>query len=53
MGVTAIATVGDVSIAEDRARLLVHTEAELGPLDILVNNAGINIAPGITPFLLR
>ena len=43
MGVAAIATVGDVSIAEDRARLLEHTEAELGPLDILVNNAGIDI----------
>jgi short-subunit dehydrogenase len=41
MGVTAIATVGDISIAEDRARLLERTEAELGPLDILVNNAGI------------
>lgn len=43
MGVTAIATVGDVSVAEDRARLLERTEAELGPLDILVNNAGIDI----------
>ena len=43
MGVTAIATVGDVSIAEDRARLIERTEAELGPIDILVNNAGIDI----------
>ena len=41
MGVKAIATVGDVSIAEDRARLIERTEAELGPIDVLVNNAGI------------
>ena len=40
MGVKAIATVGDVSIAEDRTRLIERTEAELGPIDILVNNAG-------------
>ena len=43
MGVKAIATVGDVSIAEDRARLIERTEAEVGPIDILVNNAGIDI----------
>jgi len=43
MGVTAIATVGDIAVAEDRARLLARTEAELGPVDILVNNAGIDI----------
>ena len=43
MGVTAIATVGDVSVAEDRVRLLERTGSELGPPDILVNNAGIDI----------
>jgi short-subunit dehydrogenase len=43
MGVMAIATVGDVSIAADRARLIERTETELGPVDILVNNAGIDI----------
>ena len=43
MGVTAIATVGDVSSREDRTRLIERTEAELGPVDILVNNAGIDI----------
>jgi len=43
MGVTAIATVCDVAVADDRARLLAHTEEALGPLDILVNNAGIDI----------
>lgn len=43
MGVKAIATVGDVSIAEDRTRLIERTEAELGPIDILVNNAAVDI----------
>jgi short-subunit dehydrogenase len=43
MGVMAIATVGDISIAADRARLIERTETELGPVDILVNNAGIDI----------
>ncbi len=43
MGVKAIATVGDVSIAEDRARLIERTETELGPIDILINNAAIDI----------
>jgi short-subunit dehydrogenase len=41
LGVRAIATVCDVSSADDRARLLARTEAELGPIDILINNAGI------------
>ena len=41
LGIKAIATVCDVTSAADRARLIEHTEAELGPLDILVNNAGI------------
>jgi short-subunit dehydrogenase len=40
-GVRAIATRCDVTLAEDRARLLQRTEDELGPVDILVNNAGI------------
>jgi short-subunit dehydrogenase len=41
LGVTAIATVCDVTDSADRERLLERTEAELGPIDILVNNAGI------------
>jgi short-subunit dehydrogenase len=41
LGVTAIATVCDVVSADDRARLIERTEAEIGPVDILVNNAGI------------
>jgi short-subunit dehydrogenase len=41
LGVRAIATVCDVAIADDRARLLSRTEADLGPIDILINNAGI------------
>jgi short-subunit dehydrogenase len=41
LGVEAIATVCDVVKAEDRARLIEHTERELGSVDILINNAGI------------
>ena len=41
LGVTAISTVCDVVSADDRARLIERTEAEIGPVDILVNNAGI------------
>ncbi len=41
LGVKAISIVCDVVRSEDRARLIEHTEAELGPVDILVNNAGI------------
>ena len=41
LGVKAISTVCDVVKPEDRARLIEHTEAELGPVDILINNAGI------------
>ncbi len=43
MGVQAIASVCDVSDADDRAALVARTIAELGPIDILVNNAGIDI----------
>ena len=41
LGVKVIATRCDVTDAEDRARLLERTEAELGPIDLLINNAGI------------
>jgi short-subunit dehydrogenase len=44
LGVRAIATKCDVTNADDRARLIERTEAELGPIDILVNNAGIETA---------
>jgi short-subunit dehydrogenase len=44
LGVKAIATKCDVTNADDRARLLERTEAELGPVDILINNAGIDPA---------
>ena len=43
LGVRAIATVCDVSDADDRARLIARTEAELGPVDLLINNAGIEV----------
>ncbi len=41
LGVKAIATRCDVTNAGDRATLIDHTQAELGPIDILINNAGI------------
>ncbi len=41
LGVKAIATKCDVTNADDRARLIERTEAELGTIDLLVNNAGI------------
>lgn len=41
LGVKALATKCDVTNADDRARLLERTEAELGPVDILINNAGV------------
>jgi short-subunit dehydrogenase len=44
LGVKVIATRCDVANADDRARLLDQTAAELGPIDILVNNAGIEVA---------
>jgi NADP-dependent 3-hydroxy acid dehydrogenase YdfG len=34
---------GDVSLAEDVARITGETEQRLGPIDILVNNAGVNV----------
>lgn len=43
LGVRAVATVCDVTVAGDRARLLERTEAELGPVDVLINNAGIEV----------
>ena len=44
-GGRAIAIQGDVSLAEDRTRLIERTLAEFGRLDVLVNNAGIT-SPG-------
>lgn len=48
LGVRAIAVPGDVTVAEDRQRLVEAAIAEFGRIDILVNNAGI--APS-APFL--
>jgi short-subunit dehydrogenase len=41
LGVKVIATKCDVTNADDRARLIDRTEAELGTIDLLINNAGI------------
>lgn len=41
LGVKAIATKCDVTNADDRARLIGRSEAELGTIDLLINNAGI------------
>lgn len=40
-GGRAVATIGDVSRADDAARMVTETVAALGRLDVLVNNAGI------------
>ena len=39
-----IAVPCDVADADQRAHLVQHAEAELGPIDILVNNAGVEFA---------
>jgi 3-oxoacyl-[acyl-carrier protein] reductase len=44
-GRNAVAVQADVTKADAADRLVLRTEAELGPVDILVNNAGIN--PGL------
>lgn len=40
-GGRAVALPGNVSLADDVARLLAETARTLGPLDVLVNNAGV------------
>ena len=40
-GARVIATIGDVSSAEDAQRMVAETVAAFGRLDVLVNNAGI------------
>lgn len=42
-GARAVIVPGDLTRAEDRARLVAAAEA-LGPIDVLVNNAGVEIA---------
>jgi 3-oxoacyl-[acyl-carrier protein] reductase len=40
-GQGAFATMADLTVPEDLDRLVVETEAALGPIDILINNAGM------------
>src|SRR5690349_1570530 len=40
-GGRAIAIAADLSLQEDRERIIREAEAELGPIDILVNNAAV------------
>jgi NAD(P)-dependent dehydrogenase (short-subunit alcohol dehydrogenase family) len=40
-GGRAIAIAADLSVQEDRERIIREAEAELGPIDILVNNAAV------------
>ena len=41
LGVRAVSIPTDVTVREDRARLVERASGELGPIDLLVNNAGI------------
>lgn len=41
-GGVAVACTGDITVADDRRRIVDLAEAELGPVDILVNNGAIN-----------
>lgn len=43
LGVRAIAVPGDVTVPEDRRRLVEAAVGEFGRIDILVNNAGIEV----------
>jgi NAD(P)-dependent dehydrogenase (short-subunit alcohol dehydrogenase family) len=49
-GVRALAVRADVSLAEDRARLVEAAYAEFGRVDLLVNNAGV--APSVRADIL-
>jgi NAD(P)-dependent dehydrogenase (short-subunit alcohol dehydrogenase family) len=49
-GGDALAIAADLSRAEDRARLVSETEAQLGPVDILVNNAAVTYFQPIDGF---
>lgn len=47
LGRRAVVVQGDVSRADEVARMVAETEAALGPIDVLVNNAGIATRRGI------
>jgi citronellol/citronellal dehydrogenase len=52
-GGTAIAIAGDLAKPEDRERLIVETEKELGPIDILVSNAAVTWFEPVAEFNQR
>lgn len=49
-GGTALPLAADLSIKEDRARLVRTVEEELGPVDVLVNNAAITYFEPVAEF---
>jgi 3-oxoacyl-[acyl-carrier protein] reductase len=51
LGARALAVQGDVSVAEDRQRIVGETLAAFGRIDLLVNNAGI--APDVRADILE
>jgi NAD(P)-dependent dehydrogenase (short-subunit alcohol dehydrogenase family) len=52
-GGRALAVAADLSIPEERQRLISETEAALGPIDILVNNAAVTFFTPIADFATK
>ena len=49
-GGRAVAVAADLSVRDDRARIVPTVEAELGPVDILVNNAAVTFFIPVADF---
>lgn len=49
-GGRAVAIAADLSVADDRARIVAEVEAELGPVDVLVNNAAVTFFRPVADF---
>ena len=52
-GGAAVAFVADLSVLEDRERLISSVTEQLGPIDILVNNAAVTYFTPVEEFTLR